>query len=130
TEVPTPPVSLGLAAYTSGATRNDTQLVTLMNQTHPESFYEQDAGVIPAYTVVRAFDPIEYGALTAAKYQALSPLLAPGQVDTNSSNVRTILAGIFPVSGPTRAALVLLTKRPDSYAEKVCGRAVTLADVT
>jgi hypothetical protein len=130
TETPAPPVSLGLTAFTAGATRNDAQLVFLMNQARSGAFYEQNAGIIPAYAIVRAFDPNEYGGLTAAKYQALSPLLAPGLVDTSNDNVRTILGAIFPASGPTRAALILLSKRPGSYAEVVCGRPVTLEEVT
>jgi hypothetical protein len=128
TALTTDPQSLGFAADV--ASGNDAHLVVLLNQVRTGAFYQQQVALVPAHAIVGAFDAPEYAALTPTQYAALGPILSAGQVDLSLANVRTLLGNIFPNGGPTRAALVALSKRQGSYAEVLCGRAVTLGDVS
>lgn len=120
----------GIAFAAPIAAGQDAAVLSLANQRRAGAAFQVSSGLVPSYRVVNAFDVAEYEALTTAQLQRLATLLSPGQLDTSASNVRTILANIFPAAGPTRTALQALANRQGSWGEVKCGGDLTLREIS
>lgn len=87
-------------------------------------------------TLFKSYVPVEdmlaeivytdYTALTAAAKTALDQFFRGSKVKTGSTNMRTTLAALFPVSA-TRTALIALASRSASRAEALWGEGTTVS---
>lgn len=124
-EVLTDPVSLGYGAWATAA--DDARIAGLLNDATKRSIARV---LVPAWEVADAFDPTEYAALTQLQLSRLAPIVGAGQVNAQNANVRATLAAIFPVGGPTRAALLALQATLVSRATELKLGLVLVGEVT
>jgi len=124
--------NIGFAAPIAAA--QDGAVLRLANDPQPGAAYRVQRKIIPSYEVTASYDPTEFFALTTAKLNQLTSLLSPGSIDASSQNMQDILFGgasaIFPANGATKANLVALVKSPGSWAQRRCGRQLTLTDIS
>jgi hypothetical protein len=139
TELSTDPQTLGYAtAYgqpiTQNSSGNDQAVLEVINLIRQGAAYQIQRTLVPAYEVAAQMDPAEFNALTSVKQQQLVALYAPLQVDLSSTRIRDILFNgttpIFPNPGATKNNIQAIVKRPGSRAEVLCGRMLTLADIS
>ena len=93
----------------------------LLCQVRAGAAFLVDRELVPTYMLFSAVDAAEFATLTALQLSQLSTILSAGQVDLSKVNIRTMLGAIFPLAGPTRAAIVTLAKRQGSRAEVLFG---------
>lgn len=124
-ELTNDPSALGYAAsLTDGDHGTPT---TLLNQVRAGAPYQVDRETVPTYILFASVDATEFAALTQLQLLQLSAILSAQQVDLSKASIRTMLGAIFPVSGPTRTALIALAKRQGSRAEVLFGMGTTLS---
>lgn len=124
--------SIGFAAPIAAG--QDGVVLRLANAPQPGAAYRIQRTIIPSYEVTASYDPTEFFALTTAKLNQLTSLLSAGSIDASSQNIQDILflgtGSIFPSNGTTKANLVALVKSPGSWAQRRCGRPLTLDDIS
>jgi hypothetical protein len=124
--------SIGFAAPIAAG--QDGAVLKLANDPQPGAAYRVQRKIIPSYEVTANYDKGEFLALTATKLNQLTSLLSAGSIDASSQNIQDILFGdaaaIFPPAGATKANLVALVKSPGSWAQRRCGRPLTLNDIS
>lgn len=126
TEITTDPTGIGYAPFV--ASGNDVAVAALLNEIRVSApTFTINRGQVPSQLVVNEFDATEFGLLTTNQLLQLSIITQFGSVDLGDASVRQILGAIFPVAGPTRAALVALANRPCSRAEFLFGLGVTIS---
>lgn len=122
------PKGLGLVALGAAAAADKLNLVGASNEF--EAVGTQT--VLDSWRICNAIDPAEYAgpSVTAVQRQWLSMLLEGGKVDVSSANIRSGFQLMF-AAGPTRTAMLALTKRSISRAEALFGLGISVdeADV-
>lgn len=120
-ELNTDPGARGYAALISLG--NDSGLADLLNAPDTNAANDQ-FDRITSHDIFEAIDATEFSALAQAALLRLLIILVQlgqGSIDVRGSNIRALLAAIFPVGGPTRAALLAASKRHTTRAEQVLG---------
>jgi len=122
------------------AAGKDADVLTVMNQVRSGATYQVDpAPVAVADLKATVLDPAEYLALSDHQLAQLNTILGTTTVDLSKANIRAILVGaggsppivgIFANPSATRTALIAMVKRQGSRAEVVCGRKLTLDDIS
>lgn len=111
-EIQQDPMNLGYSSWLTAA--DDTRIHGLINDPSKRSLPNV---LVPSWLIVNCLDPTDFSGLTVLQNTALSALLSPGRVDLASASVRSILAGLFPVLGTTRTALLALwTAQPKTLS--------------
>jgi len=124
--------SIGFA--TPIAAGQDRVVLQLANAPQGGAAYRIQRTIIPSYEVAASYDPVEFAALSDHALQQLTSILSPGFIDASSQHIQDILFSgptpIFPASGSTKATLVALVKSPGSWAQRRCGRQLTLDNIS
>lgn len=126
TELTTDPLALGYAALISpgdGHGSRDQSIADVLNLPRAGAPYVQKRDSIPAREFFEAINATEFSALTTVQLMRLSLIMQTyqGTLNPSGSNLRGILADIFPPGGQTRAALVAMVDRQGSRAEVLFG---------
>jgi len=143
TELQTNPANLSDGASVSLSTLfaagKDADVLAVMNLPRSGAPFQVDPPPIAVADLKAVLDPAEYLALTDHQLLQLNTILGSTTVDLTKANLRAILVGvggltpivgIFANPSATRTALIAMVKRQGSRAEVVCGRKLTLDDIS
>jgi len=143
TELQTNPANLSdsqsVSLSTLFAARKDADVLAVMNQVRNGVPYQVDPAPVAVADVKAVFDAAEYLALSDHQLLQLNTILGTTTVDLTKASLRAILVGaggsppvvgIFTNPSATRTALIAMVKRQGSRAEVLCGRKLTLDDIS
>lgn len=125
TEIQTDPTGLGYGTWLTPI--DDARIALLLNDATKRAITRT---LVPSWEIVTAFDPAEFTARTQLQQSQLATILSGGIVNMQNSNVRQIAGNIFPIGGPTRAALLALQTQTVSRATELGLGTVLAADLT
>jgi len=118
-EINNDPRALGYAGKTSA------QQAAILNAQSGDTLSIN--ALLDAYQVINATDPTEWAALSAQEKQRFQTITGAGQVDVSNANVRGQFQAMFGAGTATRAALLALTNRQVTRAEKLFGVGMIIA---
>lgn len=82
-------------------------------------YRSRDRGVVDAHELIDATVPSEWSALTAAEKQRYQTLTGAGQVNVQSTNVRSAFGAMFGAGTQTRTNLIALQSETISRATEL-----------
>lgn len=127
TELQSDPTSLGLAALLSAG--NHDAVAAKLNEVNAN--IDVQRSTVASDEIIEAMDATEFAALAQANLLRLLILLQKETFVISRANTRALIAGVFPVGGPTRTRLAALLTRKGSRAEQLFNSStvITAADI-